>query len=134
VNAAFYRHRFGDFIIEESGGDTDLTGNRLPLVPDLVFNWEVAFTPVQDIALRLGLKHVGARALDQLNRFTLEQYALVDGSVSWSPTWLDQVRLTAAAHNVLDKEYLQNGDTSLGESAEIAAPRQLTLSMGLTLD
>jgi iron complex outermembrane receptor protein len=134
VNAAFYHNRFGDFVIEESGGDTDLTGNRLPLVPDLVYNVNAVVRPRPELSLTLGLKHVGDRYLDQLNTFKLESYALLDGSVSWSPSLLEVVRLTVAGHNLLGKEYLQNGDTSLAESVEVAPPRQMLLSVGLTLD
>jgi iron complex outermembrane receptor protein len=134
VNASFYRNRFGDFVIEESGGDTDLSGNRLPLVPDLVFNWGIGVRPRPDLSLNLGLKHVGDRYLDQLNTYLLKSYALVDGSVSWTPSVLRQVRLTVSGHNLLGKEYLQNGDTSLAESVELAAPRQMILSVALTLD
>ena len=134
VNAAFYHNRFGDFIIEESGGDTDLTGNRLPLVPDLVFNWGVAFSPVPDLALTLGLKHVGERYLDQLNTYKFDSYALVDAAVSWSPAALEVLRLTLSGHNLLGKDYLQNGDTSLAESVEVGGPRQMIVSVGLTLD
>lgn len=134
VNAAFYHNRFGDFVIEESAGDADLTGNRLPLVPDLVFNWGVAFRPRSDLDLRLGLKHVGDRYLDQQNTFLLDAYALLDASVSWRPGPFDPLRITLAGHNLLGKKYLQNGDTSLAESVEMGAPRQLILSIGLTLD
>ena len=31
VNGAFYRNRYGDFVIQSSSGDTSLTGNRLIL-------------------------------------------------------------------------------------------------------
>lgn len=134
VNASFYGNRFGDFIIEDPGGDTDLTGNRLPLVPDLVFNWGIVVRPVPDLTLSLGLKHVGDRYLDQLNTYLLDTYALVDGSISWSPAALRMLRLTVSGHNLLGKEYLQNGDTSLAESVEVGAPRQMMVSVGLTLD
>jgi outer membrane receptor protein involved in Fe transport len=134
VNAAFYKNRFGDFTIEESGGDTDLSGNRLPLVPDLIFNWDVTLRPRPDLAFMLGLKHVGDRFLDQLNTYMLESFALVDGSISWSPSPLPMLRFTVAGHNLLGKEYLQNGDTSLAESVEVGAPRQMIVSVGLTLD
>lgn len=134
VNAAFYHNRFGDFVIESAGGDTDLTDNRLPLVPDVVFNWGITVRPAQGLDLRLGLKHVGERYLDQLNSFLLGSYALVDASVTMEPTWLQGVRVTLAGHNLIGKEYLQNGDTSLAESADIGAPRQLLASVGVTLD
>jgi len=134
VNAAFYHNRFGDFVIEDPGGDTDLTDNRLPLVPDVVFNWGVTVRPTQGLDLRLGLKHVGDRYLDQLNSYLLGGYALVDASVTMEPTWLEGVRVTLAGHNLIGKEYLQNGDTSLAESGDIGAPRQLLASVGVTLD
>ncbi|MDH3423301.1 MAG: TonB-dependent receptor, partial [Gemmatimonadota bacterium] len=116
VNAAFYGNRFGDFVIEDPAGDTDLTGNRLPLVPDLVFNWGITVRPNPGLTLALGLKHVGDRYLDQLNTYLLDGYALVDASMSWSPAALRMLRLTVSGHNLVGKEYLQNGDTSLAES------------------
>ena len=43
VNGSVYRHRFGDFVIQSAGGDTDLKGNRLIISPDYVVNWGFTF-------------------------------------------------------------------------------------------
>jgi outer membrane receptor protein involved in Fe transport len=131
ANASVYRNRFGDFVIQGSGGDIDFTGNRLPLVPDLILNLGASFRPVEDIALTAGFKHVGDRYLDQDNTYLLESYVLVDASVSWTP---GSVRLTLSGRNLLDERFFQGGDTSTAETLDLGIPRQLVVSMAFTLD
>jgi iron complex outermembrane receptor protein len=131
VSSVFYHNRFGDFVIQTSGGDTDLTGNRLPLVPDRIFNASATLSPMEDVQLTAGFKHVGDRFLDQQNTYRLESYALLDGSVSWSR---GPLRVTVSGHNMLDRRYFGNGDTSLAESVEPGAPRQLVLGLAFVHD
>jgi iron complex outermembrane recepter protein len=130
-NAAIYRNRFGDFVIERTAGDLDLTDNRLPLVPDLVFNAGAVFRPRQDVALTAGLKHVGDRYLDQENTYLLDAYTLVDASVSWAP---GPLRFTLSARNLFDERFFQNGDTSTAETVEVGMPRQMVMSVIFTHD
>ena len=125
ANAAFYRNRFGDFVIESGGGDTVLTGNHLPIAPDVVFNAGLTVTPTPPVTVVVNLKHVGAVQLDQGNTFELDPYTLVDVAASWQR---GPVRLTLSAHNLFNHEYYWNGDTSLGESADPGRPRQVLLT------
>jgi iron complex outermembrane receptor protein len=122
ANAALFHNRFGDFVIETSGGDTELTGNRLPLVPDRILNLGASLEPTASVRLTAGLKYVGDRYLDQQNTYLLDSYTLLDASVSWTG---GPLRVTASARNLLDTGYFTNGDTSLAESLESGAPRQL---------
>jgi outer membrane receptor protein involved in Fe transport len=130
-NAALYRNRFGDFVVEESGGDLVLTDNRLPLVPDLILNFGATVRPREDIALTAGAKYVGDRYLDQENTYLLDAYTLVDASLSWTP---GPLRLTLSARNLLDDRFFQNGDTSTAETVEVGAPRQVVMSVAFTHD
>lgn len=125
VNAALYRNRFGEFVIEQAGGDTDLTGNRLPISPDRVVNGGVTFTPVPRLNVRVDIKHVGDVMIDQGNTFQLDPYTLLDAAVSWR---MGPTRITLSAHNLFNAEYYWNGDRSRAESAEPGAPRQLLLT------
>ena len=126
ANAALYRNRFGDFVIEQAGGVTDLTGNRLPIAPDRIINGGIAFSPAAAWKVRVDVKYVGDVMVDQGNTVELDPYTLVDAGVSW---WLsDRTRITLSAHNLLDEEYYWNGDTSRAESADPGAPRQVLLT------
>ena len=74
----------------------------------------------------MGFKYVGDRFVDRPNTFLLDSYTLLDGSVSWRP---GPLRFTVSGRNLLDKRYFGNGDTSLAESVEVGAPRQLVFAM-----
>ena len=130
-NAALYDNRFGDFVIESAGGDMVLTGNRLPISPDQVFNAGVRLQPGRAVDVTLDVKHVGDVMIDQGNSFELDAYTLVDAAVSWSR---EPVRLTLSAHNLFDEEYFWNGDISLAESADPGRPRQVLLTASFSFD
>ena len=125
ANAALYRNRFGDFVIESAGGDTVLTGNRLPIAPDRIINGGVIITPAAAVNIRLDVKHVGDVMVDRGNTFMLDPYTLLDAAVSW---YLGPTRITLSAHNLLNEEYYWNGDTSRAESPDPGAPRQVLLT------
>ena len=125
ANAALYRNRFGDFVIEQAGGDTVLTGNRLPIAPDRIINGGVVITPASAVNIRFDVKHVGEVMVDRGNTFTLDPYTLLDAAVSW---YLGPTRITLSAHNLLNEDYYWNGDTSRAESADPGAPRQVLLT------
>jgi outer membrane receptor protein involved in Fe transport len=125
VNAALYHNRFGDFVIESEDGDTVLTGNRLPISPDQVFNAGVAFRPAGAFDVVIDLKHVGDVAIDQIGSFVLDAYTLASAAVSWTH---QPVRLTLSGQNLFDEEYFSNGDTSIGETADPGRPRQVLLT------
>jgi outer membrane receptor protein involved in Fe transport len=122
VNAAFYRNRFGDFVIQSEDGDETLTGNRLPISPDYVVNWGVTAAPRADIDATLTVKHVSAVQTDQANTFALAPYSLVDAAVTWRRGAL---RVTLSVHNLLDTAYYWNGD---GETADPGRPRQVLVT------
>lgn len=130
-NVVLYHNRFGDFVVQSSGGDTELTGNRLPLVPDAAFNLGASHELTEDLGVDAGFKFVGDRYLDQENTLLLDAYTLVDASVRWTP---GPLRITLSGRNLLDELYFGNGDTSLAESVEIGAPRQLVLGVSFVHD
>ena len=125
ANAALYRNRFGDFVIERASGDTVLTGNRLPISPDRILNGGVVVRPTDAVNVRLDVKHVGDVMVDQGNTFMLDPYTLLDAAVSW---YVGPTRITLSAHNLLNAEYYMNGDWSRAESADPGAPRQVLLT------
>ena len=122
LNASFYRNRFGNFVIESSGGDTVLTGNRLPISPDRVINSGMVYTPVPTVDISVDVKHVGNVQVDQGNTFRFDPYTLLDAAVLWRR---GPLRFTLSAHNLFDEEYFWNGDISNGESADPGRPRQI---------
>jgi len=129
-NASFYHNRFGDFVIESSGGDTVLTGNRLPIAPDTVLNGGITVSPHAALDLTVEVKHVGEVALDQINSVTLDAYTLVDAAATWRH---GPLRITVSAHNLFNSEYYWNGDTSIGESADPGRPRQVLVTTSVIL-
>jgi outer membrane receptor protein involved in Fe transport len=120
LNASFYRHRFGRFVIETSEGDSDLTGNRLPVSPDRVWNWGAVYNPRRDLNFNVNLKHVGPVQTDNENSFRLDGYIVADAAISWRRGFF---RVTLSAHNLLDEEYYWTG----GETADPGATRQVLL-------
>lgn len=128
ANAAFYRNRFGTFVIESAGGNTVLTGNRLPISPDLVVNGGVTFVPARSIDFTVNMKHVGDVQVDQGNTFRLDPYTLVDAALSWRR---GPLRVTLSAHNLFNEAYYWNGDNSLGEAADAGRPRQVLVTTSL---
>ena len=122
-NVAFYHNRFGKYVIERPSGDIVLTGNRLPAVPDRIFNLGGRYEPTDDLGFTLRFKYVGDRFSDANNRLLLDPYPLVDASVSWSP---GPVRFTLSGHNVLDERYFTSGGSG-ADTVNLGWPRQLML-------
>jgi len=122
-NVAFYHNRFGDYIIERPGGNTDLTGNRLAAVPDRIFNVGSSYEPIDDVGVTARFKYVSDRFAESNNILLLDSYQLLDASVWWSP---GPVRFTLTAHNLLDERYFPSGN-STAESVNVGWPRQLML-------
>jgi outer membrane receptor protein involved in Fe transport len=127
VNASFYRNRFGEFIIESSGGNTVLTGNRLVLAPDYVVNWGANVRPVPFIDLTLDVKHVSATFGDDENTTEIDGYMLVDAAASWRR---GPLRVTLSGRNLFSQDYYFDANS---ESADPGPPRQLLVSTSIRL-
>lgn len=127
ANAAFYRNRFGDFVIETSDGDVVLTDNRLPISPDTVVNWGGVYKLRPAVDVTLNVKHVGEVEMDQRNTVSFDAYSLVDTAVTYRVRVL---RISLSARNLFNSDYFWGGDTSLAESADPGRPRQVLLSIG----
>ena len=131
ANAALYKNRFGRFVIEKKGGETVLTGNRLPISPDRVVNAGLSFMTWNDVLVSADVKHVGDVMVDQGNTFRFNPYTLLDVAVSWRR---GPLRMTLSAHNLLNEAYFWNGDTSNGESADPGMPRLVLLTTAFSFD
>ena len=130
-NVAFYHNRFGEFVIQkENRPEIVLTGNRLPAVPDRIFNVGGSYEPTDDVGFTLRFKYVGDRFSDANNALLLDPYPLVDASVSWSP---GPVRFTLSGHNVLDERYFTSGGSS-ADSVNLGWPRQLMFIVSFVND
>jgi len=127
VNAAFYRNRFGTFVIQTQDGDEVLTGNRLPISPNYVISWGGMFNPGRSIEATFTLKHLSNVVADRENTFTIDPYTLVDAAATWRRGAL---RVTLAGHNLFNKEYYWNAD---GETADPGRPRQVILTTSVRL-
>jgi iron complex outermembrane recepter protein len=127
ANAAFYRSRFGDFVIESADGDETLTGNRLPIAPDLVVSAGLRVLPIASIEGTLNIKHIGDVVTDNENTFTLDPYTLVDAAVTWTH---GPLRITLSAHNLFNTEYYWNGSS---ETADPGRPRQVLVTTSVRI-
>jgi len=127
ANTAWYRSRFGEFVIETADGDEVLTGNRLPIAPSYVVNWGATVTPRANIEAVLNVKHVSAVQTDRENTFALDPYSLVDAAVTWRR---DRLRITLSGRNLFDRAYYWNGD---GETADPGQPRQVVVTASIRL-
>ena len=127
ANTAWYRSRFGEFVIETEDGDEVLTGNHLPIAPSYVVNWGATVTPRANIEAVLNVKHVSAVQTDRENTFALDPYSLVDAAVTWRR---DRMRITLSARNLFDRAYYWNGD---GETADPGQPRQVVVTASIRL-
>ncbi len=119
-NLAFYHNRFGTF---EFDPDVVLTGNRLPAVPDRIYNVGGRYEPIDDLGFTLRFKYVGDRYSDANNVLLLDSYQLLDASVYWTP---GPVRFTLSGHNLLDELYYTSGGSN-ADSVNVGWPRQLML-------
>ena len=122
LNAAFYRNRFGTFVIQSGEGDEVLTGNRLPISPDRVVNWGMLVRPVNSVNVTVTVKHMGNVLADRENTFTIDPFTLVDAAVTWQR---GPLRVTLSAHNLFNQEYYWNAD---GETADPGRPRQVLVT------
>jgi outer membrane receptor for ferric coprogen and ferric-rhodotorulic acid len=127
LNAAFYRNRFGDFVIESADGNTDLTGNRLVLAPDTIINWGMNVRPVSSVDLTFDVKYVGETVGDDENTYTIQDYALFDAAATWRR---GPLRITLSGRNLFNTEYYFDGNS---ESADPGPPRQVLLSTTIRL-
>jgi outer membrane receptor protein involved in Fe transport len=122
LNASFYRNRFGNFVIEDEAGDIVLTGNRLPISPDRVFNAGATYRPLQSLNVNVNVKHVGPVQTTNENSFALRQYFVTDAAASWTR---GPMRITVSAHNLLNEDYYWSG----GETADPGPTRQVLVGV-----
>jgi iron complex outermembrane recepter protein len=122
VNGAFYRHRYGDFVIQSSSGDRKLTGNRPVLSPDYIVNWGASVLPVPAVSLTVDVKHVSSTFGDDSNMARIDGYTLFDVGATWQ---IGQLRVTLSGRNLLNQEFYFDAGSS---SADPGPPRQVLLS------
>ena len=125
LNAAFYRNRFGTFVIQSEDGDEVLTGNRLPISPDRLLNWGLLAKPAAPLTATVTVKHMGAVQADRENTFTIDPYTLVDAAITWQR---GPLRITLSGHNLLNQNYYWNAD---GETADPGRPRQILVTTSI---
>jgi iron complex outermembrane recepter protein len=128
ANGAFYHNRFGKFVIQQSSGDVTLTGNRLPVSPDVVYNAGGRWQLPSGIGATVNLKHVGSSMLDQGNTFLLPAYTVTDASVFFD---YGPALISISGHNLLNDKYFTMGDISAAQSIDPAQPRQIVVSTSL---
>jgi iron complex outermembrane recepter protein len=125
ANGAFYHNRFGTFDIQTSSGDQTLTGNRLPIAPDVIANAGARWQLRSGLGATLNVKHVSSAFMDQDNTFLMPPYTVTDASVFWGS---GPVLLALSGHNLFNVRYFTNGDISTAQSIDPAAPRQIVVT------
>ncbi len=127
ANGAFYRNRYGEFVIQSSSGNRTLTDNRLVLSPDYIVNWGFSVLPVPSVNLTFDVKHVSSTFGDDSNTAKIDGYTLFDVGATWQR---GRLRITLSGRNLLSQEYYFDVGS---ESADPGPPRQLLLSTTIRL-
>jgi len=127
ANAAFYRNRYGDFVIQTSGGDRILTGNRLVLSPDYIVNWGMSVQPVSAVNVTFDVKHVSSTFGNESNTAKIDGYALFDVAATWQR---GPLRVTLSGRNLFNEDYYFDVGS---ETADPGPPRQVLLSTTVRL-
>jgi len=122
ANGAFYRNRYGDFVIQDAIGDTTLSGNRLVLSPDYIVNWGLSVEPVPSVNLLFDVKHVSSTFGNISNTAKIDGYTLFDVAATWQR---GPLRITLSGRNLLSQEYYFDAGS---ETADPGPPRQMLLS------
>jgi len=124
-NVAWYHDRYGTFVIQSSGGNQVLTGNRMPISPDNVDNIGGIWRLRGGWGLQGNVKHVGTTFLDQGDTYLLPAYTTLDASIFWQH---GIATIALSGHNLFNARYFTMGDIELAQSVDPAAPRQILLT------
>jgi outer membrane receptor protein involved in Fe transport len=127
ANAAFYRNRYGDFVIQSSSGNRTLTGNRLVLSPDYIVNWGMSVQPLPAVNVTFDVKHVSSTFGNDSNTAKIDGYTLFDVAATW---YRGPLRVTLSSRNLFNEDYYFDVDS---ESADPGPPRQVLLSTTVRL-
>jgi len=92
-------------------GGVDVSGNRMPLVPEWMANAGATWRPLQGLALDLAVQYVGRARLDndQANQFDarLPAYVVVNSKASYR--FNRHIEASLAVNNLFDRRYATYG-------------------------
>jgi len=123
ANGSWLEARFDDFAEVVGGVPVSRVGNTPPQVPRITANLWARWQPVERLLLQGGLRHIGARWVDNANRLELPAYTVADAGLRW--TLSPNIALDARLSNVFDAYYAV---TSYGVNQWILGePRRIDL-------
>ena len=109
----FVDSEFNDFIDEATG--TNLTGNKIPYVPDFTYNLAIQYRTLSGLLARVELQGIGTTFFDEDNTLKQDPYAVVNARLGYE---FDQYGLYLFANNIFDTRYItQAFDVGPGNSA-----------------
>ncbi|MBL4728287.1 MAG: TonB-dependent siderophore receptor [Gammaproteobacteria bacterium] len=97
-NAANINAEFDEFY---SGG-VSLAGNTPRNVPERTINLWLNWSPVNDVQIGGGFRHVDSRYVNNANTEKMPEYTVFDASVNWAAT--DDLTVTARVKNLTNEE------------------------------
>jgi iron complex outermembrane receptor protein len=127
ANGTILEARFDDFIEIVGGQPVSRVGNTPPQVPRVTANLWVRWEVVDRLLLQGGVRHVGARWVDNANRIELPAYTVVDVGVRYAVT--PNISVDARISNLFDAFYAV---TSYGVNQWIVGePQRLDVRLSL---
>ena len=127
ANATLLEARFDDFDEVVGGVPVSRVGNTPPQVPRVTANIWARWEPVDRWLIQGGIRHVGARWVDNANRIELPAYTVVDAGLRHALT--PNVAVDARVSNLFDAFYAV---TSYGVNQWILGePRRLDVRVTL---
>ncbi len=83
ANVAWHDARFTNFIVDEGGTPTDVSGNQLTLSPHILASVGLLYTPPSGVHATLTANYVGRRYLDEENEAPTPSYVTLDAAVGY---------------------------------------------------
>lgn len=129
-----------DFLAANGASTVHAKGNQIPEVPEFMANMSLPWN-VNDFTICPMLRYLGPRYADVENRYSMDDFYLVDLDISWKLVKEPNrnITLKAAATNLFDKEYIATssaGDQTTeisGLSFTVGAPRTIYAALQFEL-
>ncbi len=136
LSATYNRYEFTSDIEAAGGSIIRSKDHQIPDVPEFMANLSVNWK-IKDLVVSPTVRYLGKRYADVENKYSVDEYFLVDLALSkrFSITQKQSLTLAASVTNLLDEDYISiisAADTSLGRDTPtyyIGAPRTFFVSL-----
>jgi TonB-dependent siderophore receptor len=123
---AYYDGRYGTYKFNNNGTPADLTGNRVALSPKDQVDLGVTLGASLGWIAEVEGHYKSNRYLNTFNTILLPDYFVADGRIGWQ--W-PRFSVALAMTNIFDRQYVTDGDITLGGFGFPAPPRRIVVEM-----